>query len=67
VSTSVRAFRNDKSRRVEAKGRTGEGLGCQAISLLTFLEDENRELRKAVLDLALDALLLKTSRRHSNR
>lgn len=67
MTTSVRAFRNDKSRRVESKGRTEEGSGCQAISLLTFLEDENRELRKAVIDLALDTILLKTARRRSNR
>jgi hypothetical protein len=33
----------------------------QPISLLAFLEKENRELRRAVLDLALDTHLLRTA------
>ncbi len=34
---------------------------CQMISLLTFLEEENRDLRRAVVDLALETLMLKSS------
>jgi len=33
----------------------------QPISLLAFLEKENRELRRAVFDLALDMHLLRTA------
>ena len=32
---------------------------CQMISLLDVLEKENRELRKAVVDLSLETLLLR--------
>lgn len=67
MSTSVRAFKNDKSRRTEAKGQAKEGSDCQMISLLAFLEEENRELKRAVIDLALDTLLLKKARRDSWR
>lgn len=38
-----------------------EGSDCQMISLLAFLEDENRNLRKAIIDLSLETLLLKSS------
>jgi hypothetical protein len=40
---------------------------CEPISLLAFLEKENRELRRAVLDLELEMHLLKTGQGRSTK
>ena len=53
--------RSKKSRRADAQGETG--LGSQTVSLLALVEEENKELRRAVIDLALDTLLLKEAMR----
>ena len=43
-----------------AKGQEDRaGPACRPVSLLAFVEEENRELRRAVIDLALDTLLLR--------
>jgi hypothetical protein len=55
-----RASRNDENRSSEAVGQVRECSDCQPISLLAFLEKENRALRKAVIDLALHTHRLKT-------
>ncbi len=58
-STSVHQLRFEKSRR--PVGGQVEGSDCQVISLLEFLEEENEKLRKAVVDLSLETLLLRNS------
>jgi hypothetical protein len=45
---------------VEDNEQRGEAQACQLISLLGFLEAENRDLRRAVVDLALETFLLKS-------
>jgi hypothetical protein len=64
---STRAFRNDESRSAEAGGQVRECSDCEPISLLAFLEKENRELRSAVIDLALDTHLLKAAQGRNKR
>ena len=58
---STRASRNDENQSAEAGGQMREWSDRQSISLLAFLERENRELRRTVIDLALEMHLLKTA------
>ncbi len=60
MSTSVHELRLEKDRCREVGGSV-QGSDCQVISLLDFLEEENRSLREAVVDLSLENLLLKVS------
>ena len=64
---STRAFGNAENRSVKTDGSAETGSNRQPISLLAFLEKENRELRKAVIDLVLDTHLLKTAHRRDKR
>jgi hypothetical protein len=57
---STRASKSDGNRNAEATNQIKESSGCKPISLLAVLEEENKELRKAVVDLALQTHLLKT-------
>jgi hypothetical protein len=66
ISAPVSSFhpRNDKSCCTGAKGRPDQaGSDRQPVSLLAFVEEENRALRRAVIDLAIDTLLLKEAAR----
>jgi hypothetical protein len=58
---STRAPGKDENQSAEAGGQVKECLGGEPISVLAFLEKENKELRRTVIDLALDLHLLKTS------
>ena len=73
MSASVLRFdpRNEKNCTTGVKGQEDQrqenqlGSACQPVSLLAFVEEENRELRRAVIDLALDTLLLREAMRRS--
>ena len=59
-STSLPPLRSDENRNAETRGDNPD---CQPVSLLAFVEEENRELRRAVIDLALDTLRIKEALR----
>ncbi len=59
-TTSVHQLRCEKGRRREIGGQLA-GSDRQVISLLEFLEEENKNLRRAVVDLSLENLLLRSS------
>jgi hypothetical protein len=61
---SVRDSEVDPGGRAESNDRNGKETGCQTISLLAFLEEENRDLRKAVISLALETLALRNELSH---
>jgi hypothetical protein len=66
MSASVLRFdrKNDKGCSTIAKADEDQvEMVCQPVSLLAFIEGENRELRRAVIDLALDTLLLREALR----
>lgn len=64
---STRGLSNDEKRSAEASAQVRECSDCQPISMLAFLEEQNRELRRTVIDLALDTYLLKTAQRRYKR
>ncbi len=59
-TTSVHQLRFGNGRRREV-GDQAVGSDCQVVSLLEFLEEENKSLRQAVVDLCLENLLLRRS------
>ena len=64
---STRASKSDGNRNAEATNQIKESSGCKPISLLVDLEEENRDLRKSVADLALENHLLKTGQGRSTK
>ena len=60
-STSVLELKFEEDPCRETSRQAGNGPDCKVVSLLAFLEQENRDLRRAVSDLALGNLLLKNS------
>jgi hypothetical protein len=66
--SAVRESRNSIGRRSGgANGPSGGKSGCETINLLAFLEEENRDLRRAAIELALDTLRLKSALRGNER
>jgi hypothetical protein len=60
-STSLHELKFERNRSREADAPPRKGSDCETISLLGFLEEENRKLRRAVIELALETLLLRSS------
>ena len=58
-TTSVRTWRYEKGRCREVGGQV-DGTD-RVVDLLAFLEDENKRLRDAVIDLCLEKFLLRGS------
>ena len=58
-TTSVRTWRSEKGRCRDVGGQA-DGTD-QVVGLLAFLEEENKRLRDAVIDLCLENFLLRSS------
>jgi hypothetical protein len=58
---------SDENRNAEETGQVSKGADCEIVNLLAFVEEENRELRRAVIGLALDTLLLREAMRSNKR
>jgi hypothetical protein len=59
-TTSVHKLRFEKDPCREVGGPV-DGSGGQVISLLAVLEEENKNLRKTIIDLSLETLMLRNS------
>jgi hypothetical protein len=64
---STRASKSDGEQNAGASNQIKQSAGCKPISLLVDLEEENRDLRKSVADLALENHLLKTGQGRSTK